>query len=199
MTKHRETGGKRPGFSALLRLLGLWTALILGAPGVAYAAAPHWTPAQVERLVQWLDYARDDALTMAVSEVPKIRKMQGEQNEERLDEVATDAAVRLLTGFYTGCCDASLKTGWQIAGDRPTGDPRQRVVEALAQDRLDQMFIDAEPHHPFYRAMRRAYAAEADAARRATLAANMDRWRWMPRALGRRYLLVNTASFEAML
>jgi murein L,D-transpeptidase YcbB/YkuD len=32
-----------------------------------------------------------------------------------------------------------------------------------------------------------------------TLAANLDRWRWMPRDLGGRYLLVNAASFEATL
>ena len=35
--------------------------------------------------------------------------------------------------------------------------------------------------------------------RRATLAANLDRWRWMPRDLGARYLLVNAANYEATL
>src|SRR3546814_4552764 len=33
----------------------------------------------------------------------------------------------------------------------------------------------------------------------AAIAANLDRWRWMPRALGARYLVVNAAAFEATL
>src|SRR3546814_4903752 len=32
-----------------------------------------------------------------------------------------------------------------------------------------------------------------------SIAANLDRWRWMPRALGARYLVVNAAAFEATL
>ena len=199
MAKRRRAPGQWPVLVPALRLFLFGVALFLAGPSVAQGPVPRWAPAQIERLVQWLNYARDDALAMAASEVPKIRKAQAENGAGRLDQVATAAAVRLLEGFYTGCCDASLKTGWRITGDRPATDPQQLVADAVARDRLDQLFIDAEPHHPFYRAMRRSYAAETDVARRATLAANMDRWRWMPRAMGRRYLLVNTASFEAML
>ncbi len=47
--------------------------------------------------------------------------------------------------------------------------------------------------------LRTAFATEADPARRATLARNMERWRWMPRSLGTRYLLVNAAAFEVAL
>lgn len=151
------------------------------------------------RLVEWLEFSRDDALRIATTEIPKLRAAQRSNDSAQLDRLATEAAVKLLDGYYEGCCDASLRSGWRITSDRPKADPRVLVAEALARNALDQLFIAAEPHHPFYRAMRRAYAKETDATRRATLAANMDRWRWMPRTLGQRYLLVNAASFEAML
>ncbi|MCH4151525.1 MAG: L,D-transpeptidase family protein [Sphingobium sp.] len=187
----------------LVRLGLLCCALLMGASVHAQlpapAPVPHWTPAQVERLIQWLDFARDDALSVAVSEGLGLRAAQASGDSARIDAAATHAAAKLLDGFYRGCCDASLRDGWHIAGDRPAADPRALIADALARNQLDRLFIDAEPHHPFYRALRRAYAKEADPARRAALAANMDRWRWMPRDLGRRYLLVNAASFEAML
>jgi murein L,D-transpeptidase YcbB/YkuD len=70
---------------------------------------------------------------------------------------------------------------------------------SLARDDLDRLFGTARPSHPFYYSLREAYSRERDPARRATIAANLDRWRWMPRTLGARYLLVNAAAFEATL
>lgn len=52
------------------------------------------------------------------------------------------------------------------------------------------------PAHPYLETLIAALDRETDADRRATLAANIDRWRAMPAALGERYLLVNAASFE---
>lgn len=195
---HRE----RPSGSLLgrLRRCGLLVLLFFAGPAaIAQPPVPQWTPAQVERLIAWLDFSRADGLSVAASEVPKLRAAQAAGDSTKIDGAATVAAVKLLDGYYRGCCDASLRTGWRIAGDRPAGDPQALVADALARNALDQLFIAAEPHHPFYRSLRRAYAAETDPTRRATLAANMDRWRWMPRNMGTRYLLVNAASFEAML
>ena len=182
-------------FTSFLILLTLTVA----GPARTQAPAPSWSAAQVERLIQWLDFARDDALHIAETEVPKLRAAQAGNDEAEVDRAATAAAVKLLDGYYRGCCDASLRSGWHIAGDRPSGDPAALVADAVNQGALDPLFIAAEPHHPYYRALRKAYKTEADPVRKATLAANMDRWRWMPRDLGKRYLLVNAASFEATL
>jgi murein L,D-transpeptidase YcbB/YkuD len=104
-----------------------------------------------------------------------------------------------LQAHRTGCCNASLRTGWRIAGDQSEPQPAAAVAMALARDDLDRLFGTARPSHPFYYSLREAYSREQDPARRATIAANLDRWRWMPRALGARYLLVNAAAFEATL
>lgn len=189
----------RPMTSRIFRALLLVVTVAGGSSALAQADTPHWKQAQVERLIQWLDFARDDALTFAASEVRKLRAAQAANDPKKVDRVATAAAVKLLDGFYEGCCAASLRTGWHIKGDRPKTEPKALVTMAVAENSLDRLFIDARPHHPYYRALRRAYAKEIDTARRSTLAANMDRWRWMPRNLGQRYLLVNAASFEAML
>jgi len=191
----RETGAMKHRLLSLFILF----ALAIAGPAHAQTPAPHWSAAQVERLIEWLNFARGDALHIADTEEPKLRAAQAGGDTAELDRVATAAAVKLLDGYYRGCCDASLRSGWHIAGDRPQGDPTTSVADAVSRGALDPLFIAAEPHHPYYRALRKAYAAEPDPVRQATLAANMDRWRWMPRDLGRRYLLVNAAAFEATL
>lgn len=54
------------------------------------------------------------------------------------------------------------------------------------------LFGTARPSHPFYHALREAYAHESDPARRATLAAHLDRWRWIPRACSGRAICWST-------
>lgn len=171
----------------------------IAGPARAQAPTPHWSAAQVERLIQWLDFARGDALHIADAEGPRLRTAQARGNAAELDRAATTAAVKLLDGYYRGCCDASLRSGWHIEGDRPTDDPETLVAQAVSEGTIDPLFIAATPDHAYYRALRKAYETEADPVRKATLAANMDRWRWMPRDLGKSYLLVNAASFEATL
>ena len=160
---------------------------------------PHWQKAQAERLVEWLAAAADDGLVPVSKDAPVVRAAIAAGDSARLDMVATAAAIRLLQAHQTGCCNASLRTGWRIAGEPLGAEPAAAVAASLAQDDLDRLFATARPSHPFYYSLREAYSHEQDPARRATIAANLDRWRWMPRAFGDRYLLVNTAAFEATL
>ena len=55
--------------------------------------------------------------------------------------------------------------------------------------------------HPQYAALKAALAAtpESDTATRDRIRLNMDRWRWLPRDLGNKYIIVNIPSFHATL
>jgi murein L,D-transpeptidase YcbB/YkuD len=179
-----------------------WLLLVLAyqlAAAATAAALPHWQTAQAERLFEWLDAAADDALLPVSKEAPTVRAAIAFGDPARIDTVATAAAIRLLQAHRLGCCNASLRTDWRIPLDPSDAQPAAAVEMALARNDLDRLFGSARPSHPFYYLLREAYSREQDPARRATIAANLDRWRWMPRALGPRYLLVNAASFEATL
>jgi murein L,D-transpeptidase YcbB/YkuD len=160
---------------------------------------PHWRPAQTQRLIDWLNDARYDGLEKLTGEVPVLEAAIATRDAGTIDSAATGAALRLLEAHRIGCCGASLRTGWHIQENVAAPDPMPSLRAAIEQDRLDALIVAARPEHPFYLALRQAYTTEMDRAKRLTLAANLDRWRWMPRNLGTRYLLVNTASFEANL
>jgi hypothetical protein len=160
---------------------------------------PHWSTPQLDRLAQWLDAAPGDALNGVAPESDRLRAARTRANGPETDAVATAAAVHLLDSHRNGCCERTSREGWKIQPEPQAITERAAVAGALASDTLDQLFANARPFHPYYLALRHAYAIEQDQAHRATLAANLDRWRWMPRRLGNRYLLVNTAAFEATL
>ena len=175
-----------------LLLAGL---LVASAP----VTKPHWARPQVARLIEWMTTADAEGLGAVTADVPAVRAALTDADGTTLDAVATAAAVRLLAAHWQGCCNAALRTGWHISEDRVWPDANEAVATAVAQNQIDQLLGGARPSHPFYALLSQAYAQERDPARRATLAANLDRWRWMPRDLGARYLLVNTAAFEATL
>jgi murein L,D-transpeptidase YcbB/YkuD len=78
-------------------------------------------------------------------------------------------------------------------------DAAQALNEALRRRSLTEFLADLPPPHPEYRrlvvalAKYRAMAAKSGeaSARVEQIAANMERWRWMPRTFERRYVRVN--------
>lgn len=180
-------------------LLMACVALMASAVPASDLSQVHWTRTQANRLIEWLNAAADDGLGSVTPQARIVQAALDDGEQAALDSAASSAAVKLLEAFRRGCCNASLRTGWRIAETNGWENAAASVTDAVAADRIETLFGSARPSHPFYEALQKAYARESDPARRATLAANMDRWRWMPRGLGQRYLLVNTAAFEASL
>lgn len=158
---------------------------------------PNWSIEQSRVLNAWLTKAKDEGLAIPAGVTASLNAAMAEGVGERLDDAATEAAVVMLESHRNGCCNAALRTGWHIADDPAWPDALTSVRSAVERDRIGDLFNAAQPSHPFYLALRDAYRTERNPAHRATIAANLDRWRWMPRRLGRRYLLVNTAAYEA--
>jgi len=65
--------------------------------------------------------------------------------------------------------------------------------DALRHHRLAAMLSSLMPAHPEYVALQHALGAVADVATRDAIAANMERWRWMPPQLESDRIMVNAA------
>lgn len=84
----------------------------------------------------------------------------------------------------------------ELAGDPPASpDPRFYDSALEAAVRLFQRRHGLEPDGAVGRATRLALNVPA-AERVRQIVINMERWRWLPRDLGERYLMVNLAAFE---
>lgn len=168
---------------------------------VSAAAQPEdhliWTDAQIAELQHLVDSRVSDGLEKCT--ITDFDRPPSAADPGRRSRLASVAAHQLMSAYLEGCSPASARAGWDIASDDRSIDTGSLLLQALLRDDLTAYFAALHPRHPGYQALRAAYASEPDAARRATLAINMERWRWMPLLMGDQYLLVNAASFEVTL
>lgn len=178
-------------------ILTAMLALLAISQAATVKAASGWTNAQVSQLRVWAGKAPDDALP--VPDTSALDRALAGPSPAEVDKAASELALRLAYMHLLGCIPQSERGSWRIADSDAAVDLPARLASALAGHGLDTFFRELRPDHTDYAALRRAYATETDSARRETIARNMERWRWLPRSLGRGHILVNAANFEARL
>lgn len=186
----RPYGAPRP-YLAVAQDVLVGDATLAGAP-------QRWRPDQARRLLPLLDGAAADGLPDLAALARPVRDALRDGSPLLIDVAARRAALRLLEGRRSGCCNTAMRHDWAITDDvLPSTETTMNT--ALAANRIEGLFSDADPLHPWYAALRDELAWQDDPALRRQIMLNMDRWRWMPRDLGRRYILVNAPAFEATL
>lgn len=157
-----------------------------------------WSNDQIDQLASWLNAAPKEALDLPPANDFIAARRAGDPQKLQLS--ATEAALKLANGYLHGNDAARKKAKWNVDVDGDNAiDLSALLTASLAKNDVNGFFRSLRPHHPDYEVLRSAFATEADPARRAKLARNMERWRWMPQSLGNRYLLVNAAAYEVAL
>jgi len=157
-------------------------------------AVPKWPEEQVRALRRWAVAAPLDALPQPST--ANLDKTVASQNQEEIDRAATELALRLARMHLLGSASVETRGTWHMPDVDEYYDLKSYLSFMLGKEDIDLFFSLLIPHHPDYSKLRAAYADEKDPARRATLALNMERWRWLPVDLGETFLIVNAARFE---
>lgn len=121
-----------------------------------------------------------------------------------LDLLCTVAAFRYASDVFDGrISPRALDAEWHTTP--PRDDLPAIVQDALSRGRVKKALLDLAPPHAGYRRLKQARAryaekaaadgAHADEARLRQIELNMERWRWLPRSLGERYLVVNIPEY----
>jgi len=156
-----------------------------------------WTEPQIAQLQQLLDARASEGLERCI--ITNFSQPNSASDPYRRSRLASVAANELMRAYLEGCSPASVRAKWRISSDDRYIDTQQLLLKALVRNDLAAYFDALRPRNPHYRALREAYASEVDEEKRAILALNLERWRWMRLAMGEKYLLVNAASFEVSL
>lgn len=164
--------------------------LSIGTASAQPETPPHWTPAQVAHLQALIDNMSAEGFTNC--EVSSSFDISDSW-------AATAAAKQLAQGYLEGCLKGLDRARWHIKSRDHLIDNDKLIRLAVSRNELGPLFEAYKPQNPHYRALRTTLAAETDPQKRATIALNMERWRWMPLYLGDIYLIVNAASFEVTL
>jgi murein L,D-transpeptidase YcbB/YkuD len=113
---------------------------------------------------------------------------------QRFDAVSSDLAL--------GHVKQAARVDWFIVDKDLDAQAQDRLLRsALAGHNIAAALNGLLPTHPQYAALKTALAETpaADTAERDRIRLNMDRWRWLPRDLGEKYIIVNVPSFHATL
>ncbi len=166
-------------------------------PAQAPAPAAKWSAGAAGKLIKVIESSREEGLDPALYDAAGLRRAAEGGEGAALDAAADVAALRLAHDYYFGRVADRDDMGWMI---RRPADEEARLVEglrsAVASGEIRKFYASLLPGDPRYAALREALAETSDPAMRDRLRANMERWRWMPRALGDDYLYVNVPSYR---
>ena len=119
-----------------------------------------------------------------------------------ISAAATDRFNKLSSDIALGHVRGDDRQNWHIP-DPDLDSARQDALlrSALAQHRVGEALQGLLPTHPQYLALRKALeiTPKTETVKVDRIRLNMDRWRWLPRDLGDRYIIVNVPAFTAAL
>jgi murein L,D-transpeptidase YcbB/YkuD len=126
----------------------------------------------------------------------------GSGNPLAMSAAATERFDLLSSDLALGHVKKPARTDWYLTDNDLNAEKQDALLRsALAAHDIRGALEGLLPTHPQYAALRTALekTPESDTAKRDRIRLNMDRWRWLPRDLGDRYIIVNVPSYYATL
>lgn len=163
---------------------------------------PVWTLQQASALVAYINNVGGDGLTPADYDPAGLVAAMQSNDPAVLAEAATDRFNKLSSDLALGHVRGDARVDWHVI-DKDLDAARQRELleAALVTNRIPEVLNSLLPTHPQYWSLRTALAVtpRTDTAKINRIRLNMDRWRWLPRDLGQKYIIVNVPSYYATL
>ena len=146
--------------------------------------------------------AEDWGLDRAAFDLPAAGDLPAGPDAQAIAEIKLDLAILKYARFARGGRSDPTALGGKVFQAPPLRDPKAVLAEIAAAETPDAYLRSLQPRHGQFARLRRALLAtrDGDAPGKFTTDAkriimNMERWRWMPEALGRVYVWSNTPQF----
>ncbi len=176
----------------------------LPTPAPVEMPPPMWPVADVQALRGYIAGIGSEGLDPADYDPKGLDAALASGDPVAVSKAATDRFLKLSSDLALGHVRGDNRIDWHVTDNDIDGN-RQRLLldSALAQHRVPDALNGLLPTHPQYGALRAALAKaqgeNAPASKINRIRLNMDRWRWLPRDLGSKYIIVNVPSFHATL
>jgi L,D-transpeptidase YcbB len=161
-----------------------------------------WTRPDAEELLSAIEGIGAEGLDPADYDADALRRDLASGDAAAWNRRATKAFAHLASDLSNGHLRDRRSVAWRITGvAMDAGQASDLMDRALATHRVRDTLAGLVPQHRQYKLLKAELAATParDKAGIERLRANLERWRWMPRELGARYLLVNVPAFTVSL
>ena len=163
---------------------------------------PIWDMGSVAALLQYIQQVGREGLNPADYDPAGLQAAMASGNPFAVSAAATKRFNELSSDLALGHVQKVGRLQWFVE-DKDLSDEKQDALlrEALARRDIAGALNGLLPTHPQYAALKAALAATpaAETAKRDRIRLNLDRWRWLPRDLGSKYIIVNVPGFHATL
>lgn len=158
-----------------------------------------WRVAAAEELLRYVENVGQEGLEPAAFAPERLRAALAGGDPAALTAVANETFLRLVTDLSGGHVRGDGRVDWHLPDAAIDGNRQQLLLARASQGGVAAVLDSLLPTHPQYAGLKAALARTAndDTARRELIRANMERWRWMPRDLGARHVIVNVPAFTA--
>jgi murein L,D-transpeptidase YcbB/YkuD len=163
---------------------------------------PLWQPGQAQVLLAYIRQVGRDGLSPQDYGIDELEAGLRSGDPLTMSAAATESFNKLASDLALGHVRGDSRIGWHIVDNDIDPDRRRQLLDtALRDNRIPDALNGLLPAHPQYGALKTALSItpRTDAAKYNRIRLNMDRWRWLPRELGQRYIIVNVPSYYATL
>lgn len=157
------------------------------------AAAGRWSAADAAALYQEAQRSTIEGLNPERYDTDALRTAI-DRGPADLDRVADHLALALAHDYAEGSVTGSARSDWAI-GRNPI-DYRAWLDGALARHDIATSLQELLPRTGGYAGLRDGLAHCDTPAHCLTIRVNLERWRWLPRALSGHYVWVNPAAYR---
>jgi len=161
-----------------------------------------WDVISAEDLLHYIQQVGADGLNPEDYDPEGLRTALAAGDPALLSAAATQRFDLLSSDLALGHVKKAARIDWYIV-DKDLDSEKQDALlrSALAKRDIGGALNGLLPVHPQYASLKEALAVTPaqDTAERDRIRLNMDRWRWLPRELGEKYIIVNVPSFHATL
>ncbi|HEX8257621.1 MAG TPA: L,D-transpeptidase family protein [Allosphingosinicella sp.] len=162
--------------------------------------APAWSKPAAEDLLAYVDRSGEDGLDPADYAPDALRAALAGGEQAALDRAATDSFLRVSADLALGNVPMAARDDWHLKDNDLTGAQQFTLMRKAIQDgTVRDTLASLLPTHPQYAELKGVLATTSDKTTADKVRVNLDRWRWLPRDLGRRYVIVNVPAYTVAL
>ena len=171
-------------------------------PVVVVLPPPLWDPRDAQELLGFISQIGGEGLDPSDYDPAGLIAALRSGNPQVLAQVASDRFNRVASDLALGHVRGKEREDWHIPDpDLANGRLDQLLRVAVAEHRVSDTLRSLLPTHPQYRDLKNALSItpRAEVAKSNRIRLNMDRWRWLPRDLGAKYVIVNVPAYYVAL
>jgi len=168
------------------------------APVIVEEAEPAWSIAAATALLDTINGISAEGLKPADYQPAKLKAALDGEDAAQIDAEATRAFTWLAEDIRDGRTPAKSRIEWYVVDPDAKATPTASLIaKVLDGGDVNAILKSLEPTHSDYAALRQQLAATPadNVTKRRLIAANMDRWRWLQRDLGKDYLMTNVPEY----